>query len=76
MKQDEFDRYLENLMQEAKRLNTIEGVFEKSGFQGAMMGLLACDKEHTFTGKQVAEIINTVLNYKAPGNEGSTGQRK
>ena len=76
MKQDEFDRYLKNLVQEAKRLNPIEGVFEKAGFQGAVLGLLACDKEHTFTGKQVAEIINTALNYKSPGNEGSTGQRK
>lgn len=75
MKQDEFDRYLKNLVQEAKRLNPIEGVFEKAGFQGAVLGLLACDKEHTFTGKQVAEIINTALNYKSPGNEGSTGQR-
>lgn len=75
MKQNEFDRYLKNLVQEAKRLNSIEGVFEKAGFQGAIMGLLACDKEHTFTGKQVAEIINTALNYKSPGNEGSTGQR-
>ena len=76
MKQDEFDGYLKNLVQEAKRLNTIEGVFEKAGFQGAIMGLLACDKENTFTGKQVAEIINTTLNYESPGNEGSTGQRK
>ena len=75
MKQDELDRYLKNLVQEAKRLNTIEGVFEKAGFQGAVLGLLACDKEHTFTGKQVADIINTALNYKYPGNEGSTGQR-
>lgn len=64
MKQDEFDRYLKNLVQEAKRLNPIEGVFEKAGFQGAMMGILACDKEHTFTGKQVVEIINTALNYR------------
>lgn len=64
MKQDEFDRYLENLVQEAKRLNTIEGVFEKAGFQGAVLGLLACDKEHTFTGKQVAKIIETVLEYE------------
>ena len=64
MKQDEFDRYLKNLVQEAKRSNLLEGVLEKAGFQGAMMGLLACDKEHTFTGKQVAEIINTVLNYE------------
>ena len=75
MKQDEFDCYLKNLAQEAKRLNTIEGVFEKAGFQGAMMGILACDKENIFTGKQVAEIINAVLNYKSPGNEGSTGPR-
>ena len=75
MKQDEFDRYLKNLVQEANRLNTVEGVFEKAGFQGAMLGLLSCDKENTFTGKQVAEIINTALNYKNPGNEGSTGQR-
>ena len=75
MKQDEFDGYLKNLVQEAKRLNTIEGVFEKAGFQGAIMGLLACDKEHAFTGKQVAKIINTTLNYESPGNEGSTGPR-
>lgn len=75
MKQDEFVIYLEDLVQEAKRLNTIEGVFEKAGFQGAVMGILACEKEHTFTGKQVADIINTALNYKSPGNEGSTGQR-
>ena len=75
MKQNDFDRYLKNLVQEAKRLNTIEGVFEKAGFQGVVLGLLACDKEHTFTGKQVAEIINIALNYKSPGNEGSTGQR-
>ena len=76
MKQNEFDRYLKNLVQEAKRLNSIEGVFEKAGFQGAVLGLLACDKGHTFTGKQVAEIINTALNYKSPGNEVFTGQRK
>lgn len=75
MKQDEFDRYLKNLVQEANRLNPIEGVFEKAGFQGAVLGLLACDKEHTFTGKQVAEIINTALNYKSPGNEGSAGAK-
>ena len=75
MKQDEFDRYLKNLVQEAKGLNLIEGVFEKAGFQGAVLGLLACDEEHTFTVKQVAEIINTALNYKSPGNEGSTGPR-
>lgn len=76
MKQDEFDGYMRNLVQEAKKLNPVEGKFEKAGFQGAVMGLLACDKENTFTGKQVADIINTVLNYKSPGNEGSTGQRK
>ena len=75
MKQDEFDCYLKNLVQEAKRSNLLEGVLEKAGFQGAMMGLLACDKGHTFTGKQVAEIINTALNYKSPGNEGSAGAK-
>lgn len=76
MKQNDFDRYLKNLVQEAKRLNTIEGVFEKAGFQGAMIGILACDKENAFTGRQVAKIIETVLDYeKDPGNEGSTGQR-
>lgn len=76
MKQDEFTDYLENLVQEDKRLNPLEGEPGKAWFQGAMMGILACEKEYTFTGKQVAEIINTVLNYKAPGNEGSAGQRK
>lgn len=75
MKQDEFDHYLENLVQEAKRLNPLEGEPGKAWFQGAMLGLLACEKEHAFTGKQVAEIINTALNYKSPGNEGSTGPR-
>lgn len=75
MKQDEFTDYMENLVQEAKRLNPLEGEPGKAWFQGAMMGILACDKEHDFTGKQVAEIINTALNYKSPGNEGSTGQR-
>ena len=75
MEQDEFDHYLENLVQEAKRSNLLEGVLEKAGFQGAVLGLLACDKEHAFTGKQVAEITNTVLNYKSHGNKGSTGQR-
>lgn len=75
MKQDEFDRYLKNLVQEANRLNPLEGKLGKAWFQGAVKGILICDKEHTFTGKQVAEIINTALNYKSPGNEGSTGQR-
>ena len=76
MKQDEFDRYLKNLVQESKKSVCPGSIYNKALFQGAMMGILACDKEHTFTGKQVAEIINTVLNYKSPGNEGSTGQRK
>ena len=76
MKNNEFTGYLENLLQEARTLNPLEGELGKAWFQGAVMGLLACEKEHTFTGKQVAEIINTVLNYKALGNEGSTGQRK
>ena len=75
MKQDEFDRYLENLVQESKKSVCFGSPYEKAGFQGAVLGLLACDKEHTFTGKQVAEIINTALNYKSPGNEGSTGPR-
>ena len=76
MKQDEFDRYLENVAREARTAILPGSLYEKPLFQGAMMGLLACDKGHTFTGKQVAEIINTALNYKSPGNEGSTGQRK
>ena len=75
MKQDEFDRYLENLIQNAKSLVLPGTPYVKAQFQGAMLGLLACDKEHVFTGKQVAEIINTALNYKSPGNEGSTEQR-
>lgn len=76
MKQDEFDGYMRNLVQEARTLNPLEGEPGKAWFQGAVMGILVCDKGHTFTGKQVAEIVNTVLNYKDPGNEGSTGQRK
>lgn len=75
MKQDEFDRYLENLAQESKKIVFPGAPYDKALFQGAMMGVLSCDKEHTFTGKQVAEIINTALNYKSPGNEDSTGQR-
>lgn len=75
MKQNEFDRYLKNLVQEAKKSVCFGSIYDKALFQGAMMGILACDKEHTFTGKQVAEIINTALNYKSPRNEGSTGQR-
>ena len=75
MKQDEFDRYLENLAQESKKFVFPGAPYDKALFQGAVLGLLACDKENTFTGKQVAEIINTVMNYKSPGNEGSTGQR-
>lgn len=38
MKQDEFDRYLENLVQKAKRLNKIEGVFEKPDFRALCWG--------------------------------------
>lgn len=76
MKQDEFEKYLENVIKKARE-NIMHGSeYEKPSFQGAMMGILACDKGHTFTGKQVAEIINTALNYKSPGNEGSTGPRK
>lgn len=73
MKQDEFDRYLENLVQESKKSVCFGSIYDKALFQGAMMGILSCDKEHAFTGKQVADIINTALNYKSPGNEGFTG---
>ena len=66
MKQDEFDCYLENLAQKSKKSVCFGSPYDKALFQGAVMGLLACDKENTFTGKQVAEIINTVLNYKKP----------
>ena len=76
MKQDEFDRYLENLVQESKKSVCFGSPYDKALFQGAMMGILACDEEHTFTGKQVAEIINTALNYKSPGNEGSAGAKE
>lgn len=76
MKNNEFTGYLENLLQEARTLNPLEGEPGKAWFQGAMMGILACEEDYTFTGKQVAEIINTALNYKDPGNEGYTGQRK
>lgn len=76
MRQDEFDRYLENLIQNAKSLVLPGTPYGKAQFQGAVLGLLACEKEHAFTGKQVAEIINTALNYKDPGNEGSTGPKQ
>ena len=76
MKQDEFDRYLENLAQKSKKSVCFGSIYDKALFQGAVLGFLACDKEHAFTGKQVAKIINTTLNYESPGNEGSTGQRK
>lgn len=75
MKHDEFDRYLENLVQESKKSVCFGSPYDKALFQGAMMGILVCEEEYTFTGKQVSEIINTILNYKSPGNEGSTGQR-
>ena len=76
MKQDEFDRYLENLVQESKKSVCFGSIYDKALFQGAVMGILACEKEHTFTGNQVAEIINAVLNYKDPGNEGSAGAKE
>lgn len=74
MKQDEFTDYLENLVQEAKRLNPFKKEkYEKAGFQGVVIGLLSCE-ENAFTGRQVAKIIETVLDYeKDPGNEGSQG---
>lgn len=75
MKQDEFEKYLENVIKKARE-NIMHGSeYEKPSFQGAVMGILACDKGHTFTGKQVAEIINTVLNYKSPGNEGEDNDK-
>ena len=64
MKQDEFEKYLENVIKKARE-NIMHGSeYEKPSFQGAVLGLLACDKEHTFTGKQVAKIIETVLEYE------------
>lgn len=77
MKNNEFTCYLENLLQEARTLNPLEGEPGKAWFQGAVTGILACEEDYTFTGRQVAKIIETVLDYeKDPGNEGSTGQRK
>lgn len=72
MKQDEFDGYMRNLVQEARTLNPFKKEkYEKAGFQGVVIGLLSCE-ENAFTGKQVAKIIETVLDYeKDPGNEGS-----
>lgn len=74
MKQDEFTDYLENLVQEARTLNPFKKEkYEKAGFQGVVIGLLSCE-ENAFTGRQVAKIIETVLDYeKDPGNEGSQG---
>lgn len=64
MKQDEFEKYLENVIKKARE-NIMHGSeYEKPSFQGAILGLLACDKGHTFTGKQVAKIIETVLEYE------------
>ena len=62
MKQDEFDGYMRNLVQEARIAILPGSLHEKPLFQGAVMGILACEKEYTFTGKQVAEIINTIMN--------------
>lgn len=72
MKQDEFVIYLEDLVQEARTLNPFKKEkYEKAGFQGVVIGLLSCE-ENAFTGRQVAKIIETVLDYeKDPGNEGS-----
>lgn len=74
MKQDEFTYYLESLVQEARTLNPFKKEkYEKAGFQGVVIGLLSCE-ENAFTGKQVAKIIETVLDYeKAPGNKDSKG---
>ena len=76
MKQDEFDRYLENLARESKKSACFGSIYDKALFQGAMMGLLSCNKDRSFTSDQVVKIINTILNYKSPGNRGSAGQRK
>lgn len=67
VKNNEFTGYLENLLQEARTLNPLEGELGKAWFQGAVKGLLRCDEEHTFNGRQVVQIINAVLNTKAPG---------
>ena len=74
MKQDEFVIYLKDLVQEARTLNPFKKEkYEKAGFQGVVIGLLSCE-ENAFTGRQVAKIIETVLDYeKDPGNEGSQG---
>lgn len=74
MKQDEFEKYLENVIKKARE-NIMHGSeYEKPSFQGAMMGILACDKESAFTSEQVVQIIKTVLDYeKDPGKEGSQG---
>ena len=74
MKQDEFDHYLENLAQESKKSVCFGSIYDKALFQGAVLGLLACDKESVFTSEQVVQIIKTVLDYeKAPGNKDSQG---
>lgn len=39
MKNNEFTGYLENLLQEARTLNPLEGEPGKAWFQGAMMGI-------------------------------------
>ena len=77
MKQDEFEKYLENVIKKARE-NIMHGSeYEKPSFQGAVLGLLACDKEHTFTGKQVAKIIETVLEYeKRPRERGFHGAKE
>lgn len=66
MKNNEFTGYLENLLQEARNAILPGSPYGKLLFQSTVIGILACEKEYTFTGKQVAEIINTVLDYKKP----------
>lgn len=64
MNHSEFDQYFKNLIQKAERINPITGECRKAGFQGTVMGLLSCDEEHTFTGEQVWQIFDMLLNYK------------
>lgn len=64
MKQDEFEKYLENVIKKARE-NIMHGSeYEKPSFQGAMMGFISRDEENTFTGKQVSKIICAVLTQK------------
>lgn len=67
--QSEFNQYFKNLVQEAEKINPITGKCRKAGFQSAAISLLTRDKEHMFTGEQVREIFNELLNYKNESDE-------